>query len=84
MDIAWGATVGHGTANPRALPVMLESDDSAAGAHFTTVHCVSTSQVGAGHGPGVLQHRRGHLLLIDNSISAHCQVSTVRSWSGTN
>src|SRR5665213_3071890 len=31
-----------------------------ASARFTTVHCVSTSFVGAGHGPGVFPHRRGH------------------------
>ena len=64
MDIAWGAAARHEPTNPRAFRVMLGSEDSAAGARVTTVHCVSTSYVGAGHGPGVLAHRRGHLLLL--------------------
>ena len=64
MGIAWGAAVGPRPANPRGFIVVPGSEDSAAEARVTTVHCVSTSQLGAGHGPGVLAHRRGHLLLL--------------------
>jgi len=68
-------------ARQRALLAERMSKDSAVGARVTTVHCVSTSYVGAGHGPGVFAHRRGHLLLTDNSIRAYCHMSTVGSRS---
>ena len=63
LDIAWSGAVAE-PANPRAFIVVPGGENSAAGARVTTVHYVSTSYVGAGHGPGVLPHRRGHLLLL--------------------
>ena len=58
--------MAQGPLNPRADLVVLRGGDSAAGARVATVHFVGTSSLGAGHGPGVLVHRRGHILSIDN------------------
>ena len=81
MDAAMRPVVDAGRSSRQPLVAGRAREKSAARARVATVHCVGTSYVGPGHGPGVFAHRRGHLLLTDNSIKDYCHMSTVNSQS---
>jgi hypothetical protein len=84
LAFAWGAgdTSGHGEL--RVVTTVPAETHSAVGARITKVHCVSTSSLGAGHGPGVFEHRRGHLITPVIYRTRQLVSTGVIFWNGTN